>query len=760
MGQFLPAPSGSRAPGSQAGSGCIRIRLPLACKGCPGRTTSAGAHSFGLQRQAAAWQVHVFCHSPTAIRPSGPIGNGAERVEFLQLVRWLKRTFSAQSALSASDADRSMRFLNWEAFTSGAMFSLGSGGLLAAYALALGASALQVGVLAAIPPASQVVRLPAILAIRRFRSRKRPGLPAVALTQLAWIPIGAVPFVLEVPGSGAVLAVIALLALRGLAGPVWVTASTSWVRDLAPPNQLAGCFGRRQAMATLGAALAALVGSLMVEWWLRQAAPDQQVFGYSILLIGGVAVLGVWSPILAMRALEPLQQADRGSGLDELRALAAPIRDRNCAHLLRFLLAWNLGANLAIPFFVVFMLTELAMTLPVVVALTVVGQANSVLFAGVWGRLADRAGNKTVLSLAASLQLLVIAGWVFVSPPAQNPFNYALLVLLNGFGGIALAGTMLTMNTLALKIAPEGDAITYSGIAGIAASLGAGIGPVLGGLLVDGFAGQSLRLQLIWSSPNESATIPGFELAGFDFVFVIAFLVAMLSLNLLLGLREEGESTRDAALGELLAGIDPLMGAVNRLPGIGLVSSISQPYLRRVPGADVALGVTAYQVAAATRAATASAWRGQTLARGLSKRIEAVLEQVSQEVGGAAGGGAVLARNAARGALLAAGQLGQGAGSVTDAALGGVVHALGGADIDPEVLLQAAAFGAVEGAIESGSDARETGRAVLSAAGDLAADLGINEDRAVAAAKAGITAARAASPLATPIRPDDERNDS
>ena len=55
---------------------------------------------------------------------------------------------------------------------------------MAAYALALGANNLQIGVLAALPLIAQVVQLPAILAVERYRARKSIGLPALALTRV------------------------------------------------------------------------------------------------------------------------------------------------------------------------------------------------------------------------------------------------------------------------------------------------------------------------------------------------------------------------------------------------------------------------------------------------------------------------------------------------------------------------------------------------------------------------------------------------
>ena len=74
--------------------------------------------------------------------------------------------------------------------------------------------------------------------------------------------------------------------------------------------------------------------------------------------------------------------------------------------------------------------------------------------------------------------------------------------------------------------------------------------------------------------------------------------------------------SRDAALGELVAHSGPAARAVSSVPRLGAVSAFSYGYLKRVPGADVGLGVTAYQLAASTQAAVASASQGRVLVRG------------------------------------------------------------------------------------------------------------------------------------------------
>ena len=650
-----------------------------------------------------------------------------------------------QPTLTEAQARVSLRLMVWEGLASGALFSLGSGGIMAAYALALGASNFQVGILAALPFLSQVMRLPAILLVERFRMRKAIGLPAFVAMQFMWLPIGAVPFLLDTPGQPAVLLVIVFLAARGLFGPIWVTTSTSWMRDLAPPRNLAGYFSRRMAMVTGAAAVVGLGASFFVSWWQDFATPGNEIHAFSFLLFAGVLIFGTTGPFLVSRAVEPLMPPAPRSGGSPLGMLLEPLKDPNYSHLVRFLFLWSLTSNLAIPFFAIYMLKVIGLSLPVVMGLTVLGQVSNVLFVRVWGPFADRVGNKTVLSLSASLYLLVIIGWVFTTHPERHILTLPLLVALHLLGGIAAAGVTLTVNTLALKVAPSGRGIPFSGVAAIATSLGSGIGPLLGGLLADFFAVRSLNLNLAWTSPGGTLALPALSVAGFDFLFGLAFILGLLSLNLLVALREEGEISREEALAELMAGAGPVARAVSSVPGLAMVSSFSYGYLRRIPGADVAIGVTAYQLASATQAAVISTGRGRNVVADVAHHVGAALGQTVEALEGVGENGLELALHATRGALHATEDISEQVERVTLGAVLGSLRTLSHLRVSPRQSLRGAGHGAIQGAVEAGRDTRETATAVLEAARTAAPELGLSEEEAVSTVAEGMLEAARAS---------------
>ena len=641
------------------------------------------------------------------------------------------------STLTEAQVNRSLRLMVWDGMAGTAMFALASGGFMAAFALALGANNLQIGVLAALPYVTQVAQLPAILAVERFRRRKLMGVPCWYVSNLIWIPVGAVPFLMDTPGAGAVFALMALIGFRGLFASAWGTSWASWMSDLVPQEGLGRYYGRRLAYITGITAVISLAASFFVQWWTGAAPFGEPIHAYSFLLIGGALTLGIASPTFTALAREPLMPPAVALGRSVFSVLTDPLRDRNFSRLVRFLFVWSFASNLAIPFFAVYLLTKLGLALPAVIGFTVLSYLSNILFVRVWGPLADRVGSKTVLSMSASLYLLVIVGWTFTTLPGPHALTIPLLVMLHVFAGGASAGVTLTVGTLALKIAPEGRETPFLGVAGIATNVGIGVGPIVGGLLADFFSVRGFEVVLRWTHPDGLQEFPAFSLTGFDFLFVIAFVVGLMSLNLLITLREEGEVPRSVALTELSAGMAPVLRTVSSVPGLSTVSALSVGYLRRLPGADVALGITAYQLAASTKAAVATATRGRALTNEVARLVASEVQERMGSAEDMTQHGVALALHATRGALEAAEDLSGQAGELAQGAVRGTMHALVAHPVDETAALWGAGYGVIQGVSEANENLEEALASAIRAAREVSRDLDISEEQAVAALAAG-----------------------
>jgi MFS family permease len=187
--------------------------------------------------------------------------------------------------------------------------------------------------------------------------------------------------------------------------------------------------------------------------------------------------------------------------------------------------------------------------------------------------------------------------------PQKHFLTLPLLVALHIFAGVANAGVGLTTSTIGLKLAPREQATAYLSGISLALNIGAGIGPILGGFLADYFSQRQFALTFTWTSPTYSTQIPALSITGFSFLFVIAFFLGLLTLNLLAHLREEGEASRDTVLESLVNPIRELYRPVSWVMPYHVSHATVYRYIKRVPlpGLDVALSVIAYEMADITR---------------------------------------------------------------------------------------------------------------------------------------------------------------
>ncbi|MCY3749213.1 MAG: MFS transporter [Chloroflexi bacterium] len=625
--------------------------------------------------------------------------------------------------------------MNYQAIAASGADGLISGGFLAAFALLLGASNVHIGILTALPPILQPVQLVAVVLIERLRMRKPFAVMSYFIAYAAWIPVAVIPFVLDIPHAGAVTLLLVFVALRGIAqaflNPSWI----GWMRDIVPQDVMGSFFSQRMRIATIAAAVAGLIGAFYIDWWAGRVPEPEQIYGYSYAMLFGSILLGFGAVGFMARMPEPRMVAPEGQRPTILQMLAAPLRDANYRQLMSFLMVWSLASQLAVPFFSVYMLTKLEMPLSAVVGLAVLSQATSVLFVNVWGGYVDRFGSKVVLSISSSLYLLVVLGWTFTTTPDPHALTVPLLIVLHFLIGIASAGINLASTTIRMKMAPQAQSTSYLTGASLAASLGAGIGPILGGIFVDFFSVRRFEISIEWVDPARTVEFPAVFLTGYDFLFALAFLFGLVTLSVLGRVREEGESNREAVMSELAAQTRENLRVLNSVPGMNLVGSLPLGRRRFVPavaGLDVAAGVTAYQLAASIQSVATTAARSGETARQLQSRVNQTIARAVQESDNVRQQGAALAFGAVQGAVQVAAESGVGAQRLVQESISGLLDATAEAIDDPRTILR----GAIQGAIHSGNDAGLSMDAVatdaIEATRAAAPQLGLSEHDAVA----------------------------
>lgn len=263
------------------------------------------------------------------------------------------------------------------------LFSVTTSGFLAAYALVLGCNSFQIGVLAAIPFLTQPIQILAIPLVERIRRRKAIAVLAWIPAQLAWLVIALIPLFLDVPGSSAVLMLLVTMAVRGVFVSITNCAWNGWIRDLVPQRILGRFFARRQMWVNLAAMTFGLLAAFFVNYW-EGYAPGNEALGFTILLVLGAIFLGLPGPVFISMVPEPLMQQAPGPKPSLLSTISPPFRDANYRRLLWFLFLWGLALNMSTPFFVVYMLQRLGLSLPMVIGFSILSQASNILFLRLW----------------------------------------------------------------------------------------------------------------------------------------------------------------------------------------------------------------------------------------------------------------------------------------------------------------------------------------------------------------------------------------
>ncbi len=659
--------------------------------------------------------------------------------------------FKPKPTLSEEELQDGLKWWTREGAASQGFWSITTSGFLAAYALALGCNNFQIGILAALPLLTQPLQILSVPLIEKLRWRKAIAFSTWLVAQIFWLPIALIPFFADVPGSIAVLMLLTIIGVRGIFAAICACAWNSWMKDLIPQQILGSSFARRQARAGFIGMAFGLLAAYFVDYWESSNTGDSQVLGYTYALLFGIVFLGLISPLLMTRIPEPLMQPPDEPRSSLFSTLRIPFRDPNYRPLLAFLFFWGLALNLAIPFFAVYMLQWLELSLTVVIGFSVLSQMFNILFLRVWGGLSDRFGIKAITALSASLYSLVILGWTFTTMPDRYSFTIPLLVILHILAGIASAGVTIGTGTIAMKVAPGGKATSYLAVASVATSLGAGLGPLIGGKFADYFSVRELSLDFTWIDPDGISEILALSFTGFDFLFAIAFILGIFTLNALLAVREEGEVSRDVVLAALFQPGRQFSRPMSSVPGLNFLGQFPYGYLRRVPvpGLDVAIGVTAYQIAQTAKIATAAAIQGGATARKIARSLQESLAEIGERSieSGRPEHRFEVARQAIRGTVHALDEAGEDILRLAQSAMSGVLKSFGWDRVNRPELLRGASYGFVEAVEEIGGDTAKAAAVAVEVARELADDAGLGEQEAMnEAAKAAREVAETISP--------------
>jgi MFS family permease len=441
-------------------------------------------------------------------------------------------------SLTDEEVKQGLKLVIGDGLAAEAMTTLTGGAFLVAMALLMGASNFQIGLLASLPTFTNLFQLASIWLVRKFNNRRAVAVICGLLARVPLVIVGILPFL--VSPENFVSSLIGLLFIYylfgSIAGPSW----NSWVKDLVHEKSLGEYFSRRGSYTqTLNVVLNVLL-ALLVDY-IKTNHPTAEADTYAIMFIVG-GVFGIIGALILARVQEP-QSFLKKENL--FKQVLQPLRDPNFKRLLIFNSAWVFALNIATPFFTVFMLKTLNISLSYVIGLSIISQVFSILTIRAWGMYSDRYSNKTIIAIGAPLYIACLIAWCFVGIYTKQYMNIILLVSVHIVTGISTAGINLSLTNIGLKLAPKESAIVYLTCKNIITSIFSSIAPIIGGVLADFFTHRSLEIVATWKSDAFTTFFRLALLHEWSFLFLIAAFLAFIAVELLLQVTEVGEVHKD-----------------------------------------------------------------------------------------------------------------------------------------------------------------------------------------------------------------------
>jgi MFS family permease len=435
----------------------------------------------------------------------------------------IRRLFRIELAdqVENRDVQRGLVFLLYEGVCSQLMDTLTSGAFLVAFALLMGASNTVVGLLAAISPITQLFQVPAIYVVDRAASRKTLVVLSSFLSRISWLVVAIIPWL--VPSDQRVDVLLICLFLYFGLGTLSSCGFNPWIRDFVPEKIMGRYFGKRMAIGTAAASVLALLAGVGIElgkWYV----PSEFV-PYSVLFLlgGSIGLSGVY---FLSQVPEPKVTKPRPEGMFE--SLGQPLRDHNFRRLLIFLGVLFFAINLSGPFYAVYMIKRLDMSMALVIGLAVLSQMMSVISFRFWGKAADNFTNKSALIVSGYIYIVSVLIWPFLLISDNYFFMIPVLVIVHMLTGISAAGVNLCTANIALKAAPRGKATSFLAVNTLVHGVTAATAPILGGIIAD-------------------------NLTGLHSLFYLTAIIGLYSMRCLRTVHEEGEVKGRIVVTHLLA---------------------------------------------------------------------------------------------------------------------------------------------------------------------------------------------------------------
>jgi MFS family permease len=341
-----------------------------------------------------------------------------------------------------------------------------TGNYITPYALSLGVSTSQIGLLNALQGlASALSQIPAARLPERI-GRKTLWCLSNLGSKLLLIPLLALAVLPFDHVLALIVIVIGIAFLGGLGGPAW----SSLMADIVPPEERGSYFGKRNAILGITSVLAMGVAGLVLF-----------LFGFGVLfclaMIAGI--IGVWwfSRIPESVTKKPFHYKHTFSF--DVRRMINSIRvNRNFVIFTVYMAIVSFGIAIASPFYAVWMLREIGIGYLWYTAFIVLNCLVVIISQPYWGKIADRYGNRTIMVITG-------VGIVFIPIFWMMAYSVPVMLAIAIYDGFIFGGWSLVVFNFMLATAPVDKRTNYFANHTLFVGLATVAGMLMGTIIVE-----------------------------------------------------------------------------------------------------------------------------------------------------------------------------------------------------------------------------------------------------------------------------------
>lgn len=371
-----------------------------------------------------------------------------------------------------------------------------SGVLLTNFLLQLHATPVEIGLLSSIPMLVNLLQPVGAHIADRTTSRHNYCLWIFSISRLLWLTLLlGIAWVSwsHVDPHQLVFWTLGIILATNILGALGSSAWFSWMAALVPHRLRGRYFGLRNSAGSLTNLLVVPLLGFVVSGW------SCETNGYGVVLLLGI-VAGIASLGFQFLMVDVNPQLPQATALHRSKLKGASLlepeenaqskskdsifKDTNFLKFLFYLGLWMFAFNLSTPFFNLYLLDNLALDLHwATIYASLISGANLVMLM-LWGKLADRVGNRPLLLLAGIIVAVTPLFWLGAGADSLSVWVWLPLIhlLIGGAGAaIDLCGSNIQMELAPLE-RPSGYFATAAAVGGICGGLGTTAGGFLAGM--------------------------------------------------------------------------------------------------------------------------------------------------------------------------------------------------------------------------------------------------------------------------------------